>query len=201
GMNGNAATPCSRLPPRLKRRSAARNRCTTAVRSTCYRSSTRNAHASQCASARTTAIRSCCSTACSFTRLWVEGGRCSSLKNRQPSAPFSPRIHELLSSYSRGTILKTSHAAAFIFVPIATVMSACTSKPAPEALRAVRIAEVRYDKAQETNRYFGSVQARYEVDQGFRVGGKVVTRKVDVGQKVRQGEVLATLDDTDYKLA
>ena len=65
----------------------------------------------------------------------------------------------------------------------------------------VRTAEVRYDKAQETDRYFGSVQARYEVDQAFRVGGKVVSRKVDVGQKVRQGDVIAVLDDTDYKLA
>ncbi|MBV9892074.1 MAG: efflux RND transporter periplasmic adaptor subunit [Rhizobacter sp.] len=65
----------------------------------------------------------------------------------------------------------------------------------------VRTAEVRYDKIQETDRYFGSVQARYEVDQAFRVSGKVVSRKVDVGQKVRQGDVIATLDDTDSKLA
>ena len=65
----------------------------------------------------------------------------------------------------------------------------------------VRTAELRYDKTQETDRYFGSVQARYEVDQAFRVGGKVVSRKVDVGQKVRRGEVIAVLDDTDYKLA
>lgn len=98
-------------------------------------------------------------------------------------------------------MLKNAQIAVLMFVPVAALMAACTSKPAPEALRAVRTAEVRYDRAQETNRYFGSVQARYEVDQAFRVGGKVVTRKVDVGQKVRQGDVLATLDDTDYKLA
>ena len=98
-------------------------------------------------------------------------------------------------------MLKNAQAAVLIFVPLAALMSACTSKPAPEALRVVRTAEVRYDRAQETNRYFGSVQARYEVDQAFRVSGKVMTRKVDVGQKVRQGDVLATLDDTDYKLA
>ena len=65
----------------------------------------------------------------------------------------------------------------------------------------MRTAEVRYDKTQETNRYVGTVQARHEVDQAFRVGGKVVQRKVDVGQKVREGDVLAVLDDTDYRLA
>jgi RND family efflux transporter MFP subunit len=60
---------------------------------------------------------------------------------------------------------------------------------------------LRYDKAQETNRYVGTVQARHEVNEAFRVGGKVVQRKVDVGQKVREGDVLAILDDTDYRLA
>ena len=80
-------------------------------------------------------------------------------------------------------------------------LSACTSKPPPEALRAVRTAEIRYDNTQETNRYVGTVQSRHEVNEAFRVGGKVVQRKVDVGQKVREGDVLAVLDDTDYRLA
>ena len=92
-------------------------------------------------------------------------------------------------------------APAAIAVVAAALLCACTSKPPPEPLRPVRTAEVRYDKLRETNRYFGSVQARYEVDQGFRVGGKVVSRNVDVGQKLRQGDVIAVLDDTDYKLA
>ena len=76
---------------------------------------------------------------------------------------------------------------------------------APAAARSrcarVRTVEIRYDKIQETDRYFGSVQSRYEVDQAFRVGGKVVSRKVEVGQKLRQGDIIAVLDDSDYKLA
>jgi RND family efflux transporter MFP subunit len=80
-------------------------------------------------------------------------------------------------------------------------LSACTLKPAPEALRAVRTVEVRYDKTQDANRYVGTVQSRHEVNEAFRVGGKVMQRKVDVGQKVREGDVLAALDDTDYRLA
>jgi RND family efflux transporter MFP subunit len=82
------------------------------------------------------------------------------------------------------------------------ILSACApDKPPAEALRMVRTVELRYDKAREANRYFGSVQARHEVDQAFRVGGKIVQRKVDVGQSVREGDVLAVLDDVDYRHA
>mgnify|MGYP003694166167 CR=1 FL=1 len=99
--------------------------------------------------------------------------------------------------------MNPSLAPAFVVVAViaVAVLSACTSKPPPEALRAVRTAEIRYDKTQETNRYVGTVQSRHEVNEAFRVGGKVVQRKVDVGQKVREGDVLAVLDDTDYRLA
>ena len=94
-----------------------------------------------------------------------------------------------------------SPALATLTVITVAVLSACTSKPPAEPLRAVRTAEIRYDKTQETNRYVGTVQSRHEVNEAFRVGGKVAQRKVDVGQKVREGDVLAVLDDTDYRLA
>ena len=45
------------------------------------------------------------------------------------------------------------------------------------------------------------MQSRHEVNEAFRVGGKVLQRKVDVGQKVREGDVLAVLDDADYRHA
>jgi len=84
----------------------------------------------------------------------------------------------------------------------AIFLTACShDKPAAEAPRPVRTVELRYDKAREANRYVGTVQARHEVDQAFRVGGKIVSRKVDVGRAVREGDVLAVLDDTDYRLA
>ena len=97
--------------------------------------------------------------------------------------------------------MKSSLPVALVATSIAAILSGCSHELPPEPLRMVRTAEVRYDKTQQTDRYFGSVQARYEVDQAFRVGGKVVSRKVDVGQKVRRGDVIAVLDDTDYKLA
>ncbi len=96
--------------------------------------------------------------------------------------------------------MNTSLTKALLSCAVAALLSACSGEKPPEPLRTVRTAEIRYDKAQETNRYTGTVQARHEVDQAFRVGGKIVARKVDVGQSVREGEVLAVLDDTDYRL-
>ena len=64
----------------------------------------------------------------------------------------------------------------------------------------MRTVEVRYDDAPDTSRYFGAVQARHEVEQAFRVGGKVMERRVDVGDPVREGDILAVLDDVDYRL-
>jgi multidrug efflux pump subunit AcrA (membrane-fusion protein) len=98
--------------------------------------------------------------------------------------------------------VKTSLTAAVIAGPIAILLTACSQHTSPnEALRPVRTAELRYENAMEMNRYAGTIRARHEVDQGFRVGGKVKERLIEVGQRVHEGEVLAVLEDTDYRLA
>jgi multidrug efflux system membrane fusion protein len=85
---------------------------------------------------------------------------------------------------------------------VSALLAACSpDKPPAEVARPVRTVELRYDQAREANRYVGTVQSRHEVDQAFRVGGKVVQRQVDVGQLVKEGDVLAVLDDADYRLA
>ncbi|HLB83969.1 MAG TPA: efflux RND transporter periplasmic adaptor subunit, partial [Steroidobacteraceae bacterium] len=98
--------------------------------------------------------------------------------------------------------MKASIGTASIAAAIASLLSACShDAPPTEALRPVRTVEVQYEAAHEVSRYFGSVQARHEVDQAFRVGGKVLERRVDVGQSVHDGDVLAVLDDVDYRLS
>ncbi len=44
------------------------------------------------------------------------------------------------------------------------------------------------------------VRARYETDLGFRVAGKIVTRIVNVGDRVAVGDVVARLDPEDLRL-
>jgi RND family efflux transporter MFP subunit len=98
--------------------------------------------------------------------------------------------------------LKNLHATTAVMLAVVALLGACSpEKPPAEVLRPVRTVALSYDTAGEANRYVGTVQSRHEVDQAFRVGGKVVQRKVDVGQSVREGDVIAVLDDADYRLA
>lgn len=55
-------------------------------------------------------------------------------------------------------------------------------------------------EARETA-FAGEVGARYETKLSFRVPGKVIARRVEVGDRVRKGQLLAQLDAVDYQLA
>lgn len=48
--------------------------------------------------------------------------------------------------------------------------------------------------------YSGEVRARIETTLGFRVAGKIVERRAELGQAVKAGQVLARLDPTDAAL-
>jgi RND family efflux transporter MFP subunit len=72
----------------------------------------------------------------------------------------------------------------------------------PEApVRSVRVQEVRGDAAVSESSYTGVVRARYESDLAFRVGGKIVSRHVELGERVRSGQPLFKLDPEDFELA
>ncbi len=49
--------------------------------------------------------------------------------------------------------------------------------------------------------FHGVIHAEYEPNLSFRVGGKIIKRNVDIGESVKQGQILASLDPTDYKLS
>ena len=61
---------------------------------------------------------------------------------------------------------------------------------------------VRVQAAQDAapRHYPGLVKPRREADIGFRAGGRIVAREVDVGARVVAGQVIARLDDSDIAL-
>ena len=83
-----------------------------------------------------------------------------------------------------------------------TLLVAC-SKPAPpeEPIRAVKVMTVGVNPFSSGYEYAGEVRAQVESRLGFRVGGKIIKRQAELGQRVKAGQVLAQLDPQDYKLA
>ncbi|MCK6432076.1 MAG: efflux RND transporter periplasmic adaptor subunit [Aquabacterium sp.] len=69
-----------------------------------------------------------------------------------------------------------------------------------EPIRAVRTTVVESSNVSGQQEFAAEVRARTESRLGFRVGGKLVRRHVDVGESVRAGQVLAQLDAQDLRL-
>ncbi|MFK0089218.1 efflux RND transporter periplasmic adaptor subunit [Pseudomonas sp. NPDC090755] len=92
----------------------------------------------------------------------------------------------------------------FASVAVSVLLSACgdhrTPDPRVDRPPAVSTAIVRADAALRERQFTGVIAARVESAIGFRVGGKIVQRLVDVGQHVKRGDPLLLLDITDFGL-
>jgi len=89
-------------------------------------------------------------------------------------------------------------------VVLALFLAACSEAPpppaAPKLVRTLKVGAgaTATDGAQRS--YSGEVRARIETTLGFRVAGKIVERRAELGQAVKAGQVLARLDPTDAGL-
>lgn len=91
-----------------------------------------------------------------------------------------------------------------LIVLLGAVLLAACAEPQKEAPppRAVLVREIGAGTAPAgLNVYTGEVRPRIEADLAFRIGGKVIERRVDVGAEVKRGDVLARLDPQDVQLA
>jgi RND family efflux transporter MFP subunit len=89
-----------------------------------------------------------------------------------------------------------------LVVGVALSAAACAKKEAPvhEDVRPVRSTVVAATQGSVGASYSGQVRARYESKLGFQTSGRVVARLVDVGSKVRRGQVLMRLDPAQETL-
>ncbi|QJP16686.1 efflux RND transporter periplasmic adaptor subunit [Starkeya sp. ORNL1] len=81
-------------------------------------------------------------------------------------------------------------------------LSGCSpneAAPAPPTRPVLSVVATPRDDA--TISFTGTVQPRFSRDLGFRVLGRVVARDVDVGQTVKAGQLLASLDPMTLSLA
>src|SRR6516164_8119522 len=79
---------------------------------------------------------------------------------------------------------------------VALLLAACqpsTESPAPEA-RPVRTVTVMKRDVGETVTYTGRIEAETETRLSFRIGGRMIERSVNVGDRVEPGQVVAKLE-------
>lgn len=81
----------------------------------------------------------------------------------------------------------------------AVLLAGCGGEPAPAPGARPVLVEQPGNAIATADTYAGEIRAREEATLAFRVGGKLVERKADVGNRVRAGQVLAVLDPGDLQ--
>jgi len=91
--------------------------------------------------------------------------------------------------------------AAAVALSASVLLGACARSgaqaPAAASVRPVVAQTVAAEGRSKTERYSGEVHARFEAPLAFRTDGKISHRNVGIGDRVRAGQVLATLDPAD----
>jgi RND family efflux transporter MFP subunit len=96
-----------------------------------------------------------------------------------------------------GSILAIAAAAGLTLA----LLGGCSRGGAPaEDVRPVRALTLNAGNVGSSAEFSGDVRPRYESQLGFRVAGKISSRKVDVGTVVKRGQVLMQLDPQDLRL-
>jgi RND family efflux transporter MFP subunit len=91
----------------------------------------------------------------------------------------------------------------FVLIVVGAIVLAGCSRPAVQQapVRSVKLLTVNAQSVGAQSEYAGEVRARSESRLGFRVGGKLIQRPAEVGQRVVAGQLLAQLDPQDLALA
>lgn len=86
---------------------------------------------------------------------------------------------------------------------VALMTGGCSKTPEEDPrLQPQRVEVFKVKAAEPGSRSFtGTVAARVKSDIGFRIGGKILERSVDLGQRVRKGQLLMRLDSVDLDLS
>jgi membrane fusion protein, multidrug efflux system len=84
---------------------------------------------------------------------------------------------------------------------VSALLSACAKEQiVSEPVRPVMTQKISLAASTDADVYSGDVRPRHEADLGFRIGGKIISRQVDVGARVKKGALLARLDPRDAQL-
>ncbi len=85
---------------------------------------------------------------------------------------------------------------------VVALLGACsTSQPNSELIRSVYLTQPVPLRSELVRNYTGRITEAHEISLGFKTAGQIARIHAHEGNFVHQGDLLAELDDTDYRLA
>lgn len=107
----------------------------------------------------------------------------------------------MFMSRKTGPARRPSPPSAAVLLVVAVFLAGCGNRdPAGDLPQPVQVAHPEGGADAAFAAYAGEVRARQESPLSFRIGGNLVRRNVDAGDRVRAGQVLAELDPGDSRL-
>ena len=120
------------------------------------------------------------------------------LSKEKESPVFASHLPQL-------TVRRSAHPSLLLTIlalAVGAMLAGCAKEPEKSAdVRPVRAIVLAASDIDVDAEFAGEVRARVVSQLGFRVGGKIVSRKVDVGTAVKRGQVLMQLDPQDLQLS
>jgi RND family efflux transporter MFP subunit len=89
---------------------------------------------------------------------------------------------------------RISAAVLILAAPALLVSCRNADEAAPPEVRPVRAVTIESQAIGDTIALTGTVQAQTEINESFRIGGRLIERNVEIGDIVRPGQLLARLD-------
>ena len=82
-------------------------------------------------------------------------------------------------------------------IAMSFLLTGCNDEVAVQKPPLVKVQKIAVTNAASEENYSGTVRGRYETNLSFQVGGKIISRDVQIGSRVNVGEALMTLDPKD----
>ena len=113
------------------------------------------------------------------------------------------RLARFSSPLNKGFITKRVTINSMVLIALASALSACdpsVDMEIREPIRPVRTTVATVSQGFMLRSYYGSIQADLISKLSFRVGGVIDTLAVELGQRVDEGQLIASISDNDLDL-
>jgi RND family efflux transporter MFP subunit len=104
------------------------------------------------------------------------------------------------SAHRSATLPRSATGLALCALALLSACQRAAEAPAPE-IRPVRAITIEKRDSSGTVALTGTVQAQTEINQSFRIDGRLVERTVDIGDNVKPGQLIARLDPQNEESA